>query len=498
MNLSTARSAGRAREVGIRKVMGSPRGRLIRQFLVESLVLSVISMIVALLLVSLVLPYFNDISGKQLTASDYYAAGMIPAILIITLITGFLAGLYPALFISSFKPVEVLKGQLKSGVKSGFLRRALVVFQFSASIILIIGTLVVGGQLDFIRGKKLGFDKNQVLILHNAYLLDKQAETFKNQLLTHQQIKHAALSSYLPVPSSRNSSAVFPEEQVTNKNSTSVQNWTVDYDYIDTLGMKIVQGRNFSREFPTDRSAAIINQRTAKQFGWTDPVGKRLSRYEPGKNNQPKIVPYTVIGVVEDFHFQSLRSAIGPLVMFLGESKGLMSFRMNTADIAGTIGLVKARWTKFLPGQPFEYTFLDERFDQLYRAEQRLGEIFGIFAILAVFIGCLGLFGLAAFISQQRTREIGIRKVLGATVPGIVRLLSREFIILVGIANLIAWPVAYIIMNKWLEGFAYRAPLNPLIFPAAGAAALLIAIITTGYQALRAALADPVKSIKYE
>jgi putative ABC transport system permease protein len=495
MNLSTARSAGRAREVGIRKVVGSQRSQLVRQFLSESMLLSIISMILALVLVKLALPSFNNLSGKTLTFSNFYHGEMILAVIVVTLLTGILAGLYPAFFISAFQPIKVLKGQLKSGVKSGWLRSGLVVFQFTASIILIIGTLVVMSQLKYIQNKKLGFNKEQVLILDNAYLLDKQAEIFKNEMLAHSQIKSATISSFLPVPSDRNNSAVFPEGQLTNKNSTSLENWRVDYDYIKTLGMKIIKGRDFSREFSTDKTAVIINQQTAKQFDWKEPLGKHLSRVT---SDEGDLTSYTVIGVVEDFHFDSLRNTIGPLLMYLGEANGLMSFRINTRDISGTIALLKDKWNKFLPGQPFEYFFLDERFYEIYKAEQQLGKIFGIFAVLAIFVGCLGLFGLAAFIAERRTKEIGIRKALGASVSNIIRLLSKEFVILVAAANVIAWPAAYLIMNQWLKDFAYRTSLNFITFLAAGAAALIIALLTTSYQAIKAALSDPVQSLKYE
>jgi len=495
MNLSTARSAGRAREVGIRKVVGSQRSQLVLQFLSESMILSIISMILALVLVKLALPSFNNLSGKALPFSNFNHGEMILAVIVVTFLTGILAGLYPAFFISTFQPIKVLKGQLKSGVKSGWLRSGLVVFQFTASIILIIGTLVVISQLKYIQNKKLGFNKEHVLILDNAYLLDKQAEIFKNEMLAHSQIKSAAISSYLPVPSNRNNSVVFPEGQVANKNSTTLENWAVDYDYIKTLGMKVIKGRDFSREFSTDKTAVIINQQTARQFGWEEPLGKHLSRVT---SDQGDMTSYTVIGVVEDFHFDSLRNAIGPLIMFLGENNGLMSFRINTRDISGTIALLRDKWNKFLPDQPFEYFFLDERFYEIYKAEQQLGKIFGVFAVLAIFVGCLGLFGLAAFIAEQRTKEIGIRKALGASVSNIIRLLSKEFVILVAAANVIAWPAAYMIMNQWLKDFAYRTSLNLITFLAAGAAALIIALLTTSYQAIKAALSDPVQSLKYE
>jgi len=497
MNLSTARSAGRAKEVGIRKVLGSVRRQLIGQFLTESTILSMISMLLALVLINLVLPYFNHLSGKELAISDNYSGAMLLSIFVITLLTGLLAGFYPAFFISAFQPIRVLKGQLKSGLKSGWLRSGLVVFQFATSIVLIIGTLVVINQLNYIQNKKLGFDKNQVFILHNANLLEQQAETFKNEMLKNPQIKHATISSYLPVPSTRYSTAVFPEGQRDNKNSTSMQTWAVDHDYITTMGMKVEQGRDFSRRFSTDHSAVIINQRAVKQFGWDNPLGKRLDTII----NENKTVTYTVIGVIEDFHFDSLRNTIAPLLLFLhenNESNDFISFRVNTDNISGAIVLFREKWNHFLPAQPFEYSFLDESFYDVYRTEQGLGKIFGTFALLAIFIGCLGLFGLAAFISEQRTKEIGIRKVLGASISSIIRLLSTEFIILVGIANMIAWPAAYFIMNQWLQEFAYKTSLSIWTFLAAGMTALIIALLTISYQSVKAALADPVKSIQYE
>jgi putative ABC transport system permease protein len=494
-NLSTARSAGRAKEVGIRKVVGAPRSQLVRQFLTESIILSILSMIIALVMVNLLLPFFNRLAGKELTLSDFYGGEMILAVLVITLLTGLLAGLYPAFFISALQPITVLKGRLKSGVKSGWLRSGLVVFQFTTSIVLMICTLAVMNQLRYIQEKKLGFDKEQVIILYNTHLLGKQAETFKNELLTYASIKSAAISSYLPIPSNRNESVVFPEGQINDKNSTTMQIWRVDYDYIKTLGMKIVKGRNFSREFSTDNTAVIINRQVVRQFDWKEPLGKHLSRIT---STQGDITNYTVVGVVEDFHFDSLRDTIAPLIMLLGNSDELTSFRIDTKDIPGTIALLQEKWNQFLPGQPFEYFFMDERFNDIYKAEWQLGKIFGVFAFLSILVGCLGLFGLASFIAERRTKEISIRKVLGASVTGIIRLLSKEFVILVGIANAIAWPLAYIIMNKWLQGFAYRTSLHIITFLAAGAAAVIITLLTTGYQAIKAALSDPVQSLKYE
>jgi putative ABC transport system permease protein len=495
MNLSTARSAGRAREVGIRKVLGSYRSQLIRQFLTESMLLCLVSLVLALGLVKLALPFFNGLSGKAMSLADLRNPSMVGALALVTIIVGILAGSYSAFFISAFQPVNVLKGHLKSSVKTGWLRSGLVVFQFAASTILIIGTFVVYNQLHYIQNKKLGYDKEQVIILSNTYLFGDQAETFKNTMLAYAQIVNATVSDYLPVPSNRNNSSVLPEGERDSKKATSMQNWIVDYEYIKTLGMKIVAGRDFSREHSSDARAAIINQAAAKQFDWADPVGRRVGRIV---SLQGDFELYEVIGILEDFHFETLKETIGPLVMFLGESNGNISFRVKSEDMAGTIGLLHKEWKKFLPNQPFEYSFLDERFADMYKTEQRIGKIFGIFAGLAIFIGCLGLFALAAFSAEQRTKEIGIRKVLGATATNIIRLLTKELVILIAMANIIAWPVAFWVMKGWLNDFSYRTSLSVWVFVGAGLLTLFIALLTVSYQAVKAALADPATSLRYE
>jgi putative ABC transport system permease protein len=495
MNLSTARAAGRAKEVGLRKVLGSQRRQLIIQYLMESTFLSFISIIFAIGIVVLALPAFNQLSGKSLEISTIFLQRMPFYLILLAVSTGFLAGSYPSFFISAFQPIQVLRGKMKIGVKSGMMRSALVVFQFTASIILIIGTMVVFKQLRYIQNKNLGFNKEQVLILDNAYLLEKQAKTFKEKMKTYPQILNASISGYLPVPSMRSNDGIFPEGKRDDEHSTSFQNWIVGYDYLETMGMKLVEGRFFSQEFSTDDQAAVINQSVAKQFNWPDPVGRRLGRII---NQKGDIKLYTVIGVMEDFHFESLRENIGPLVMFLGESRGNISFRLKTQDVSSVIGLLEQQWKQFLPNQPFEYSFLDERFEQMYQSEHKIGKIFTVFASLAIFIGCLGLFGLAAFTAEQRTKEIGIRKVLGATYPRIIRLLLKEFVILVGIANLIAWPVAYLVMNRWLIDFAYRISPHILIFIFAGILTLVVALLTVSFQAVKAALADPIRSLRYD
>jgi putative ABC transport system permease protein len=495
INLSTARSANRAKETGIRKLMGAFRTQLVWQFLVESIVLSIISMLIAIVLINLALPFFNNLSGKELTTANIFNLRMVAIIFGITLVTGALAGAYPAFFLSAFRQVNDLNGQTKFGGKNVLLRRVLVVFQFIASILFIIGTLVVMNQLHYIRDMKLGFNKDQVLILHNANLLGNQAETFKNEMLKNPQVKSATISAFLPVPSKRSIGVVSPQDKVASKETTTIQSWLVDYDYLEVLGMKLDKGRNFSKDFSTDESAVIINQEALQHFAWDNALGKKLFM-KTCKDARPTY--YTVIGVVKDFHFESLRSAIAPMAMVLGNSNDLISFRLNTREIARTIELLRDKWNKFLPGHPFEYSFMDERFNEVYRSDQKIGKIFGTCAFLAILIGCLGLFGLAAFISERRTREIGIRKVLGASVSNIIRLLSKEFILLVGIANIIAWPTAYFIMNKWLEDFAYRTMLSIWSFLAVGIITVIIAVAAVSYQTIKSALANPVDTIKYE
>jgi putative ABC transport system permease protein len=458
--------------------------------------LSMISMIGALILASLTLPFFNRLSGKNFSLEDLGQSSMIFIVLAITIIAGFLAGGYPAFLISGFRPVNVLKGRVRTGVKAGWFRSGLVVFQFTASAILIIGTLIVYNQLHFIQNKKLGFDKEQVVILNDTYLLGKQAETFKDSVLDYPEIVSGTVTDYLPIaPSSRNTTGVFPDGDKESRKASPMQNWIVDHDYIQTMGMNIVDGRDFSKEYSTDAEAAVINQAMARHFGWELPLEHTVGR---GTSIQGGFEIYRVIGVVEDFHYDSLRENIGPLMMFLGRSTGSMSFRIKTDDIAKTIGLLEKEWREFLPNAPFSYTFMDEGFSAMYQSEQRVGKIFGMFATLAVFIGCLGLFGLAAFTAEQRTKEIGIRKVLGATAPGIIRLLMKEFIILVAIANVIAWPVAYFVMNRWLRDFAYRISIGAWIFIAAGILTLFISTMTVIYQATKAALMNPIDSLRYE
>ncbi len=493
MNLTTARSANRAREVGIRKVLGTQRKGLVLQFLTESTLMVFLSMIIAITLAYLVLPLFNDVSGKAMSLHSLFSPLILPLLIALPFIVGILAGSYPAFYLSFFRPIEVLKGKLSSTGGNGRLRSALVVFQFAIAIILIIGTIVVYSQLNYIQNKNLGFNKDQVLIVNDAYALQQNIKPLKNEMLEQQGVVSGTISSFLPVSNSSRSDNSYSKEAVSDsKNSFNMQSWRVDYDYIKTMGMELKQGRNFSKDFGTDSSAVIINESAAKFLNYDDPVGKKI--YSLDSNP----VAYTIIGVVKNFNFESLHKDVGPLGFFLGRSPGMISFKVRPADLPAILKTVESKWKAMAPGMPFSYRFLDESFAEMYSAEQRAGKIALTFSVLAIFIACLGLFGLATFIAEQRTKEIGIRKVLGASVNGIVQLLSKDFVKLVVIAFVIASPIAWWAMHKWLQDFAYRIDLKWWIFLTAGIAALFIAIVTVSFQAVKAALTNPVKNLRTE
>lgn len=495
MNLTTARSAIRAKEVGIRKVLGTERKYLIFQFLTESTLMAVLSFILAVIISYLVLPMFNNIADKSIRLASLFSPIILPVLILLPIAVGLLAGSYPAFFLSAFRPIEVLKGKLKLGSNSAGLRSVLVVFQFSTSIILIVGTLVIYKQLNFIQSKDLGYNKDEVLTIENTSTLGDQAKAFKNSVLQMTGVQSGTLSSYLPVSnSSRSDNSFFKDATLDGKDGLDMQNWRVDYDYFKTLGMHVIKGREFSPDFGGDSSAVIINETTAGFLGYADPIGKKI--YKIGDNNKP--VAYTIIGVVKNFNFESLKQTIGPLSFFLGGRNGMASFKVKTADITGLVKRIEHLWKDMNPGMPFQYAFLDDSFNEMYKSEQRVGKIALIFSTLAILIACLGLFGLATFISEQRTKEIGIRKVLGASVEGIVRLLSKDFLRLVGISFVIAAPLSWWIMNSWLKDFAYRIPLEWWIIGLAGFIALLIALTTVSFQAIKAAIANPVNSLRSE
>lgn len=495
MNLSTARSAGRAKEVGIKKVLGSDKKQLIKQFLTESVVMSIISTVFALVLIQFVLPYFNNLSGKTLGISYLLKPQFIIGIIIITMFIGILAGSYPALFISSFQPIAVLKGKLKTGAKSGFLRSAMVVFQFTASIVMITATTVVFNQLSYIQNKNVGFNKEQLISIHNTILMGDQVQAFKEEIVKDPLILSGTVSGFLPVESLRSSNGTFRDGKTDDEKTTPVQNWSVDYDYIPTIGLEIITGRNFSKDFGSDSNSIIINEATAKHFEWENPIGQKLSQFTEGGKG---FVTYNIIGVVKDFNFESLKSKIVPLLLFLKPSNSNALFKFSSTNTSEVINLIKEKWDEFAPGHSFEYSFLDDDFTKMYKAEQKIGEIFSVFAFLAILIACLGLFGLAAFTAEQRTKEIGIRKILGSSITGIVFLLSKEFAKLIVIAFVISTPIAYYYMNIWLQDFQYRIDLSVYTFLFAGFTALLIAMITVCYHAIKIAITNPSKSLRYE
>ncbi|MDN5200156.1 ABC transporter permease [Fulvivirgaceae bacterium BMA10] len=502
MNLSTARSANRAKEVGVRKAMGSYKSQLVRQFLTESMVMSVLALLLAIVLVEFALPFFNDIAGRELK-SDYFETGTITVtVIFITLFVGLISGAYPAFFLSAFNPANVLKGRLQSGIKSGTLRSVLVVFQFSISIILIIGTVVIFNQLNYIQGKKLGFNKEQVLVVHDAYALGDQLNSFKNEIENHHEILSSTVSGFLPVANTNRSDMSFwPEGAMNEDNSVSMQTWNVDHDYIQTLGMEIVLGRNFSEDILSDSNAVIINETAAKNLGYENPLNHTIQSpnvLEDGNPDPNNKHVYKIIGVVKNFHFESLRDNIGALGFFLKRSRSFISVRFETEDVGTTLKTIEAKWKEIAPGQPFSYSFLDQRFNQIYESENRLGKIFTIFASLAIFIACLGLFGLASFTSEQRTKEIGIRKVLGATVWDVILLLSKEFSKLVLIAFALALPAAYFLKNWLLQDYAFKTNIGIGTFIFVGMFSFLMAWLTMSYQSIKAARINPTESLKYE
>ncbi len=494
MNLTTARSINRAREVGIRKVLGTEKSELIRQFLFESTLMVLLSLVIAIAIVYSMLPLFNDIANKQMTLQSLFSPYILPLLIALPFAVGLLSGGYPAFYLSAFRPAEVLKGKLTPGNKSGGIRSILVVFQFATSIILIIGTIVVYRQLNYIQTKNLGFNKNQVLIINNTSTLGNRVDAFKDEVLQIPGIVTGTISAYLPVSNSgRGSDSYSKEPEMDPMNGFGMQSWTIDYDYIKTMGMKIVKGRNFSKEFGSDSNAIVINETTEKILGYPDPVGQKIYT-----KNRSGMVSYNIIGVVKNFNYETLHQEVGALAFFLGKSNYLTSFKVNTSDIKKLIPQIENKWKALASGIPFSYHFLDESFNEMYNGEQRVGKIALIFSVLAIFIACLGLYGLATFIAYQRTKEIGIRKVLGASARGIVQMLSKDFIKLVTIAFIIATPVSWYFMNTWLQDFAYRIELNWWMFAAAGAGTLVITLLTVSFQAIRAAMANPVKSLRTE
>jgi len=494
-NLSTATSVKRSKEVGIRKVMGSEKKQLIGQFLTESVILTSLAFICSLLFVFLALPYFNDLSGKHLDFGLFLSVkALIPELLFVCIV-GILAGIYPAFFLSSFNIISILKGKNNVALKGKpVLRSSLVVFQFAVSISLIICTIVVYQQLHYMQNKELGFDKTQVMVLNDTYLLGKDQDAFKQQLLQDSRVVSATLSRDLPVSSKESDGTqAFAKDDKGNDGRAEIHitKYHVDYDYIKTLGMQIVQGRNFSLDFPTDSAAMILNESAVKEFGIKgNPIGKTIVC--SGQRE------YTVLGVVKDFHYASIKEKIAPLVMMLGNNRGGMILKIKSTGVRDLVGSIKSQWAGYNAKGPFSFNFADEKFASVYKAEERTGRIFTLFALISIIIASLGLFGLSAFSTAQRTKEIGVRKVLGANINQIVLMLSREFVIMVLIAFVVAVPVTWFVMNSWLQEFAYRIDISLLTFILSGLIALVIAFMTVSFQSIKAAVSNPVKSLRTE
>ena len=490
INLSTAKSANRAKEVGLRKVVGSHRLGLVNQFLTESVLFSVLSFLLGLLIAVLLLPYFNTLSAKSLVI-PWTAWWLLPLMIGSAIIVGVMAGLYPSFYLSAFKPINVLKGQLSRGSRNSILRNGLVIFQFTTSIILIIGTLVIYKQTHFMLNKKVGFDKDQVLLIEGTNTLDNKIETFKNDLLKSSDIKSASIGDYLPISGSkRDGNTFYKEGKMKEDIGVSAQKWQVDYDYLKTLGMHIIEGRYFSKDMASDSEAIVINRTMAEKLGLKNPLGQRL------ENGWQK---FTVIGVMEDFNFESMRQEVSPLSLVLSKyNSTIVSLKISGADTKQVISYASNVWKGFSPNQAFRYTFLDESFANMYANVQRTGNIFTSFAALAIIIACLGLFALSAFMAEQRNKEIGIRKVLGASVTGITAMLSKDFIRLVIVSIVIASPIAYWAMTKWLQDFAYRISISWWMVAVAGLSAIIIALLTISFQSIKAALMNPVKALRTE
>jgi putative ABC transport system permease protein len=493
MNLATARSASRAREVGVRKVLGSLRSSLMAQFLTESLLITAVAAILAIGAVWIALPWFNHLADKHIILDAHTLAWMLPVIVGSVIVVGLLAGIYPAFFLSAFKPVQVLKGKIATGFRGGALRSTLVVFQFSISLFLIIGTLVVYRQLSYIHNKDLGFDRSRVLIIKGMEALSNPV-TLKQEVRQLPGVTEASISGYLPTNSKRWHNYLTGKD--THQGSWC-QMWKVDEDYLPTLGMRLIAGRNFSPSYGTDSSAIVVNEAAARLWGIDkDPINKEVGAAWYHETDRVM----HVIGVVKDFNYSSLRDNVEPLafVSLVDEDATTLVVRAKTDNWPGLLAQLKAKWAAVAPHRSFEFSFMDSDFDGLYRAEQRMGQLSILFSSLAIVIACLGLFGLAAYAAEQRTNEIGIRKILGASVPSIIGLLSRDFGRLIALAILISTPLAWLGMNKWLQNFAYHTTITPWTFVLAAIIVLLIAAATTIYQSVRAALANPVDSLRAE
>lgn len=496
-NLSTASSSKRAREIGIRKVMGSEKKQLIYQFLTESILLTYFAILLALAIVYLVTPYFNQLAGRNISVVFFFGWRSLFAVALLGLFVGVVAGIYPAFVLASFNTIKILKGSSTTSTNSkSLLRSSLVVFQFAVSTGLIIATIIVYQQLRYMQNKKLGYNKEQVVYLQDTYLLGNRSvrSAFKETLLKDSRIINASIGTDIPGNPNMDGTQIYPKEKAAIENDVEIHAniFHVDDNYIPTLGIKMKAGRNFSKDFPSDSFGVIINEAAVRELGWSgsDPIGKTI--VTSGQHE------FKVIGVAEDFHYASVKQKIIPLMIELGHMGSGTIVKIKTGDVQNLIAGIKKQWNAFSPGAPFVYYFLDEKFASLYAAEEKTGQIFTVFAIVAIVIACLGLFGLATYITKQRTREIGIRKVFGASVKSVLFLVSKEFLLLVFIAFILAVPLTWWAMNNWLQNFAYRVTVSWWIFIVAGLLTLVIALVTVSFKAVQAAFANPIKSLRTE
>jgi len=489
MNLATARAARRAKEVGIRKTAGSTKWQLIRQFMTESLILTLIALLLSMVLIFALLPGFNFMAGKAIPYSSVLQPQILLSLIGIVLLIGLAGGSYPAFYLSRFEPAFVLKGQKGSTASNAGLRKMLVVTQFAISITMIISTWVVYDQLQFIRNKDLGFDKEQVIavMMAEAETRDRY-EVLRNRLLMHPQIAGVATSNAKPGEGiSKNLISVETEEQ--GDVEKGVNMFFADYDLAEVLGFRLLEGRNFDRQYATDTAAALVNEAMVARMGWDHPLGKKFTF------NGEDAPQYEVIGVIQDYHQNSLYDPIEPLAVFFGENNRQLQVKIRGDQIPEAIAALESSWKEVNPGKPMEYTFLDQDFDEQYVADVKRGQIFTIFSGLTIAIACLGLLGLAAYTTQQREKEIGIRKVVGASVPNILLLIYKDFFVLIGVAVLLAFPAAYFFMNNWLDSFAYHTQPQPLSFLASALLTIAITILAVSFHTLRAATSNPVRSL---
>ncbi len=489
MNLSTARSAGRAKEVGLRKTLGSQRSQMVWQFLAESSIYSLVSIFIAIAISYLLLPYFNLLSGKALTLQALREPTFITTAFGLIVFVGFIAGSYPAFYLTSFNAVEVLKGKVRAGMKSKGVRSSLVVFQFAVSTFLIVATLVVYNQLSFLQSKDLGIDHHHIINIEDVNRLGKGQAGFKNQVLGLTGVQKASFTTNT-FPGINNTT-VFTEKGT--KADKMMGKYHADWDQLDAMGFTLKEGRFFSRDFKSDSTACVLNEAAVEEFGWIDsPIGKEILDY-----NGPEPTVMRVIGVVKDFNFETIKDNIRPMIIGFSEMSEQLIVRYE-GNPQKVITAIENQWKLNASGEPFVFDFLDEEFDELFRSEVRLRDIFTTFSGLAIFIACLGLFALAAFTTEQRTKEIGIRKAMGASTLSLAVLLSREFTRLVLIAIVPALALGWYVTDQWLNDFAYRIQVNPLIFIGSALTALGIAWVTVAYQSIKAAASNPINSLRQE